>query len=442
MRLSDEKLLLLDTLVYFAKLSDTGKENDEYVSIGEFINDMKKGIDDYETIFNEKFVYNDKQLGMDKIIDLIDSDNYLKDLVIIYPDSSNLKSTSSVCLVDPDPEKLDVYVIYVGNYADSPYKYESKEISTWGNNVLGAIQSDTDEQKRQLDFYNASIEAARAYFGEEKENEDLNITVSGHSAGGNHAQYVTITYKDYMGDNYETINDIDKCVSFDSQGFSFEFLKTYSQAIENRADKITSYCPTDATVGGCMPSIPGIEEKFIDIGFPNAFPIGYHMPAEMLNENGEFKQEGEPSLKYTLLKKATTCTLAITEKLPGIDVEKTLVEVGEFIDAVANKGDVLGEGKDLIFSKDSIIVLGILLKELEPLVDLNKATLGITVAGATINEIDNCIEEIGDFVESGDIIQAIDRADETFCKLRLGLQLYQGGMLTGNQVVGAVNFII
>ena len=309
MSLSNNELLLVDAIAYYAELSDNN-----YETIGDFIEDVK--LNGYKTVFDRIPIYDDEDLGMDKIIDLIDGNYTLKRLVMVYPQKYGDTSTSSVCFVDPDT--FDVYVIYVGNYNDDPYEYESEFLSTWNDNIKGAAVSDTAEQRRDLDFYKEAIQAARDYIG--NQDGDLNITVSGHSTGGNHAQYVTIAYnKNLTG--YEEINDIDKCVSFDGQGFSNAFLDKYSEAIEERASKIISYCPTVAIVGALIKDIPGIEHKYIDIGSPEALLIGYHMPVEMLDENGKFKTEGFPSTEFILLKAFSSSAITITENLPGVDIE-------------------------------------------------------------------------------------------------------------------------
>ena len=289
MSLSNEQLLLLDALAYYDKLSDQEVNNnrEEYsdkeskIKIENFINNVKVEPDRYNTVFNGVLGYNDSELGMDRIIDLIDNDDKLKRLEIVYPISRSDKTTSSVCLVD----KLtsEVYVIYVGNYAEENYKYCTDEdgtlnLNTWIENAMGAVEADTDEQKRDLEFYEEAIAAARDSLN--NQDGDLNITVSGHSTGGNHAQYVTTVYKESMGKNYNEINDIDRCVSFDGQGFSNAFLEKYSDDIKERADRITSYCPTESIVGSLMNDIPGTGHKYIEIGDPKAMIIGLHMPAE------------------------------------------------------------------------------------------------------------------------------------------------------------------
>lgn len=56
-----------------------------------------------------------------------------------------------------------------------------------------------------------------------------NITVAGHSKGGNLAQYCTITCSD----------QIDRCVSYDGQGMNTEYFQKYATEIAANRDKIT-----------------------------------------------------------------------------------------------------------------------------------------------------------------------------------------------------------
>lgn len=55
------------------------------------------------------------------------------------------------------------------------------------------------------------------------------VTTTGHSKGGNNAKYITL-----MDDS------VDRCVSFDGQGFSDEFVSKYEKEIAFRQDKITN----------------------------------------------------------------------------------------------------------------------------------------------------------------------------------------------------------
>lgn len=345
MSISNEKLLLISALAYYEELSDRhvydDNIDDDIIKVNDVLDRIIK--DDKTTCFDGAFGYSDSELGMDKIIALIRSDEELLDLEIIYPEKENDATTSSVCLVNPATQ--DVYVVYVGNYAEGSYTYMDDEgkitdIDSWVNNGQGATLADTDEQKRDLDLYIASINAVREYLGDYE--KDLNITVCGHSTGGNHAQYVTITYPE--SDEYTDINDIDRCVSFDGQGFSEAFLEKYSSQISNRADKITSYCPTVSIVGALLNTIPGINQKYIDIGRPDALGIGLHMPAELINDEGEFKIEGYPSMEYQLLNAYSSWVFKIADMIPGIDVDNASNGFGEFLALIVNSNDIRDVG--------------------------------------------------------------------------------------------------
>lgn len=55
------------------------------------------------------------------------------------------------------------------------------------------------------------------------------VTVTGHSKGGNKAKYITVMD-----------GTVDRCISFDGQGFSDEFMNKYEQLIASRQDKISN----------------------------------------------------------------------------------------------------------------------------------------------------------------------------------------------------------
>ena len=59
--------------------------------------------------------------------------------------------------------------------------------------MKGAVECDTVEQKLAVEFYNNAISAARNVLN--NVDGDIDITVCGHSTGGNQAQYVTIAYE-------------------------------------------------------------------------------------------------------------------------------------------------------------------------------------------------------------------------------------------------------
>lgn len=60
--------------------------------------------------------------------------------------------------------------------------------------------------------------------------EDSYVTVTGHSKGGNKAKYITVLD-----------SSVDRCVSFDGQGFSDEFMTEYQEQISQNQNKIENH---------------------------------------------------------------------------------------------------------------------------------------------------------------------------------------------------------
>ena len=189
MSLSNEQLLNLSALAYYnIDNINTGSKN-----VKEIIKEIKD--DEMITCFDGVAGYTDKELGMDKIISFIENDSELMKLQIVYPSGKD-NTTSSVCFVNT--ETSEVYVVYCDNYIDSPYEYKDENgninsNSTWISNMKGAVECDTVEQKLAVEFYNNAISAARNVLN--NVDGDIDITVCGHSTGGNQAQYVTIAYE-------------------------------------------------------------------------------------------------------------------------------------------------------------------------------------------------------------------------------------------------------
>ena len=189
MSLSNEQLLNLSALAYYnVDTVDVSNKN-----VKNIINGVRKG--EKTTCFDGAAGYSDKELGMDKIISFIENDSELMKLQMVYP-SGRDNTTSSVCFVNT--ETLEVYVVYCGNYIDSPYEYKDENgninsNSTWISNMKGAVECDTVEQKLAVEFYNNAISAARNVLN--NADGDIDITVCGHSTSENQAQYVTIAYE-------------------------------------------------------------------------------------------------------------------------------------------------------------------------------------------------------------------------------------------------------
>lgn len=235
--LSNEDLLLLDNLIYVNGL--LGKNGR---SVSTIVNSVINNNNDECMMSNDEWK---------NILNNIKSRPELMNLTL-YNSKEDSKGTRAACFVDPDGNAT---VVYRGTNGD----YE------WYDDGKGFYQSDTKQQ-----------EAAARYV------DSLpfkNITVTGHSKGGNKAQYVTIACN-----TEENPNKIGRCVSFDGQGFSDKFIKNHSDSINANKDKITSICAANDPVHSLMIPIAG---KYIFLGTKSESNLFmYHKPNEIFQNNG------------------------------------------------------------------------------------------------------------------------------------------------------------
>lgn len=353
--LTSEQLLILDTLAYYGALSnnylpyvDSSTGETTYYKLEDFLNDVRNN--GYHTCMNGLLGQSDEALGMLDFVDQALSDETLKNLIIVYPaEDCVLETTSSVCLIDRNTN--EVYVIYGGNYGQGDfypdYDYTDpnnpvgigESMNTWVSNALAGVQTETDEQRLALDFYNKSIEKARECLGSDI---DLDITVSGHSNAGNLAEYVTIAY------NGDDNNKVDNCVAFDAPGFSTWFLDYYSAEIAERAEIIHCINPTISIVGSLLHSIPGVDYTYIQTGFPSIPIIGYHLPAELLDDSWNLKNESLNSYISIMINCLTTTSVDLADFLWFIDAEKALKNVGHILDEIANADGILNTAENIL----------------------------------------------------------------------------------------------
>ena len=89
----------------------------------------------------------------------------------------------------------------------------------WIDDFLGANQVDSLQQINALEWYKMVYDKCNL--------KNYYVTITGHSKGGNKAKYITL------------LNDtVDRCISFDGQGFSDKFMENYKDEILKRQDKI------------------------------------------------------------------------------------------------------------------------------------------------------------------------------------------------------------
>lgn len=240
--LTYEELILLDNLIY---LQLDAFENDELMRIVDrlIISDR---FDEIETCSIKMSTEEWR-----KILLQIRSKPKLMELRIRNIDNKYTRSMRAACFVD---KQDNATVVFRGTVTEGE----------WKDNGQGAYEHDTKEQIEALDYMNNL--------------EFKNIIVTGHSKGGNKAQYVTIVS-----------DKVSKCISINGQGFSNEFIIKYKNEINKNRSKIICINSKYDYVYCIFNQIEG-EFHYIETEF-KINPLDYHRANVLLDKNGKLNKE-------------------------------------------------------------------------------------------------------------------------------------------------------
>ncbi len=205
----------------------------------------------------------------------------------------NLKSTNdgfrAACFID---DELNATVVFRGS--------SSKE--EWDDNGKGAYEYDTKDQEKAL-FYINSLEFD-------------NITVTGHSKGGNKAQYVAVLS-----------TKIKRCISVNGQGFSNEFIKKYSEDIENNKYKIICInCKYDYV--NCLLNTIANQSYYISTEL-QINPFFYHKCNILLDKYGNLRKESKRAFFSKIINDFSTSLISDLPKELRILVMEGLMSIIE-----------------------------------------------------------------------------------------------------------------
>lgn len=286
MGLTNAQLLMLDNLIYTDYCDNGDTVNDIIRQIssdldaGKEISSCMMTSDEWRTLISD-----------------IEKNKTLLNYQVQNYENDATTGMRAACFVDNIKDPHDVNVVFRGTCGD----YE------WHDNGEGGYLSDTKQQKMAAEYVNALPES----YGN-------NMTVTGHSKGGNKAQYVTIV-----------TDRISKCVSFDGQGFSEEFLEKYKKEISSKSGRITSISASDDFVNCLLYSIAGTK-LYSETETQSDFQC-YHKP-NILLENGNLRSETEESQLSIFINEYTTymiSNLDEPERSATVDGLIALLESGE-----------------------------------------------------------------------------------------------------------------
>lgn len=152
-----------------------------------------------------------------------------------------------------------------------------------GEGVAG-YETDTEQQREAMEYFDRVVR-------ENNYNEDMNIIITGHSKGGNKAQYTTV--------NSENRDLIDKCFNFDGQGMSPEAIKKFKLSLgEESFNKAINkmygfYSENDFVHVLGIPLVPNGNRYYFESQLTKGIEdiAKNHYFDDYLNEDGSFSRQ-------------------------------------------------------------------------------------------------------------------------------------------------------
>ena len=239
-----EELCMIEMLTYFNEASDDiyeaasidavnritfSSENSKGKTVGEILSKFDANkialLKSNDDIIDTNFFISAKEWG--DVIDYIIHSSTLSSLR--YTDCFEKGSIKlALCFTD-DATPNEAVVAFLG----------TADREEWLDDVKAAKLSDSPCQEAALNYINSLPYS--------------DITVTGHSKGGNKAMYCTV-----LSDK------ITRCVSLDGQGFSKDFITKYANRVSERAGLITNYSLSTDFVHILLEQLPGIDHFYCE----------------------------------------------------------------------------------------------------------------------------------------------------------------------------------
>ncbi len=294
--MNEKELLLLSNYVYLDKCT-------EYGTIGEMLDSCRSEngwIDENKAA----------QLGISggmteaecrKLLQEMDNaPEEFKSLSVVR--SINEPELRAVCFAGPSSDD-SATVVFRGT--GGTYK-------AWADNVRGSYMQDTEIQKMADDFvrYDCGVYD--------------NLTVSGHSKGGNLAGYTAVLNRDRVR----------SCVAFDPQGYGLDFNRGYERSIKDASYNIKVVCAHNDIVN---PLLIQVAKEIVYVKNDRGGAVGRHGSFSLLDacrfdEDGNIvNATAEREFIMEQLSRLTICATALMNILPDGGNEK----ISELLAAVA-----------------------------------------------------------------------------------------------------------
>ena len=309
-----DELLLLENITYFPEMAPFQTVlSADGITVEEFVNrlDFKDIADDvdYATYIN----------GFDfkNLIMAIKNNKKILECKIMEPHFDQAYGggggLSCVFINDNDKEAI---VAFRGTAANE-----------WLDDFVGANQVDSLQQINALEWYKLVYDKLGL--------ENYSVTIIGHSKGGNKAKYITILN-----------NTVDRCVSFDGQGFSDKFFDHYKKEILERQSIIENHNVDFDYVNILLNDI-GKKTYYVGFDYGKGGFSESHCPNTYFNfkENGKYTLEVNPNGQRPEMQ---ILDQFINSLIRSNISEKEKTETTEFVGALVDKAFTIGGGENTI----------------------------------------------------------------------------------------------
>lgn len=354
--LTDEEIMLTEQLVYMKEGDDTPINSED---AGKSIETLLSGYTDARLSEMDSSDTSDADYAA--IIRYMKESDKIRRLVLDGTMTHEDGTVLAYCFAFPD------------NPNDALVAFRGTTKKEWGDDIEGLTAIDTPRQtdaKRYID-----------------ELPYKNITVTGHSKGGNKAMYVTVL-----------CDKVTRCISMDGQGFSLEFLEHYATEISKRAGMIKNYSVKTDYVHVLLFQLPGSQQIYCE-GYRTDNAAAHHAGYSFFDiRDGRLVRSGNGG--HTLIRTNDENGNDITEDpsvvmlhnftvylmnvAPSEDKEKVVNLVATAADMVMAKG--CGKKEMIEYFADHQDVLAILLAYLVKFLD---------TYGLSSKDIDALLEMLG-----------------------------------------------
>ena len=220
--LTDDEIMLIEQLVYMKEGDDTPINSQD---TGKSIEKLLQGYTDAKLAEMDSSGTSDADYAA--IIRYMKENGKIRRLILDGTMTHEDGTVLAYCFAFPD------------NADDALIAFSGTTKKEWGDDIEELTSVDTP---RQID--------AKRYINSLPYK---NITVTGHSKGGNKAMYVTVL-----------CDRVIRCVSMDGQGFSLEFLNYYAPEISKRAGIIKNYSVKTDFVHVLLFQLPGSQQIYCE----------------------------------------------------------------------------------------------------------------------------------------------------------------------------------